>query len=136
MKIKVTILFLFIVALFAGTLVAEAWVYDFKASNEGDDILVEWRTTRENNLQYFAIERRSGSSGDFYEITRVIPRGSNSYYSYTDKSAYKPTDSFYAYRLAIYEQGGKVNYIKEYGISHSTVSGVRRTWGSIKAMFR
>lgn len=136
MKIKATILFVIFAAFCAGTLIAGAYVFDFKASSDGDNIKVEWRTTEESNLQYFAIERRAGSSTDFHEITRVAPKGSNSYYSYTDQSAYKPTDSYYAYRLAIYEVGGKVNYTKDYGTSHSTVSGVKRTWGSIKAMFR
>ncbi|MGE5429604.1 MAG: hypothetical protein ACM3QX_00915 [Syntrophomonadaceae bacterium] len=135
MKIKLTILFVLFAAFCAGTLLAGAYVFDFKALIDGDNIKVEWRTTEESNLQYFAIERKPGNSSDFHEITRVAPRGSNSYYSFTDQSAYKPTDSFYTYRLAIYEQSGKVNYIEAPGVSHS-VSGVKRTWGSIKAMFR
>lgn len=136
MKIKLTILLLLAAAFTAGTLIAGAYVFDFSAKSDGENIKVEWRTTEESNLQYFAIERRAGSSTDFHEITRITPKGSNSYYSYTDQSAYKPTDSYYAYRLAIYEMGGKVNYTKDYGTLHSSVSGVKRTWGSIKAMFR
>lgn len=135
MKINVTILFLIFTAFCAGTLIAGAYVFDFKASSEGDNIKVEWRTTEESNLQYFAIERRAGSSTDFHEITRVAPKGSNSFYSYTDQTAYKPTGSFYTYRLAIYAYGEKTSYVEAPGVSHS-ISGVKRTWGSIKAMFR
>ncbi|HEX2963831.1 MAG TPA: hypothetical protein VHO43_18680 [Ignavibacteriales bacterium] len=135
MKIKATILSVIFAAFCAGTLIAGAYIFEFSVKNDGENIKVEWKTTLESNLLYFAIERKAGNSTDFHEIARVYPKGSNSYYSYTDQSAYKPTDSFYSYRLAIYENGGTVNHIDPQGISHS-VSGVKRTWGSIKAMFR
>lgn len=135
MKIKATILSFIFAAFCAGTLIAGAYIFDFAVKSDGENIKVEWRTTEESNLQYFAIERRPGNSSDFHEITKIYPKGSNSYYSYTDQSAYKPTDSFYSYRLAIYENNGTVSHIEPQGISHS-VSGVKRTWGSIKAMFR
>ncbi|MGE5353560.1 MAG: hypothetical protein ACM3P0_15855 [Acidobacteriota bacterium] len=136
MKIKLTILLVIAAAFCAGTIIAGALVFDFNASRDGENIKVEWRTTEESNLQDFAIERKAGNSSDFHEITRVRPRGSNSYYSYTDQSAYKSTASFYTYRLAIYEQSGNVNYINAPHGVFPSVSGVKRTWGSIKAMFR
>jgi hypothetical protein len=66
----------------------------------------------------------------------VQPKGSNSLYTYVDRSAYKDTESVYVYRLKILEaSSGPSSYSNEITVSHS-VSSVKRTWGSIKAMFR
>jgi len=52
-----------------------------------------------------------------------------------DETAFRTTGTFYKYRItAVYSSGARSDPY-EIGVSH-TVSSVRRTWGSIKAMFR
>jgi len=41
----------------------------------------------------------------------------------------------FIYRLKIVDTNGQASYSNEVSVSHN-VSGVKRTWGSIKAMFR
>jgi hypothetical protein len=116
-------------AIFAGT-----FLEYFHGRSEGEDIRLEWKTKEEVNLQHFKIERKTPQSS-FVEIAIVEPKGSNSYYSYIDQSVYKGNNMIFIYRLKIVDTNGQYAYSNEVSVSHS-VSGVKRTWGSIKAMFR
>lgn len=132
MKIKLSQIFIILfiaTAVFAGT-----FLEYFHGRSEGDDIRLEWKTKEETNLQNFKIERKTPQS-PFVEITTVQPKGSNSYYSYLDQSTYKISDMIFIYRLKIVDTNGQASYSNEVSVSHN-VSGVKRTWGSIKAMFR
>ncbi|HLG31620.1 MAG TPA: hypothetical protein VI362_01170 [Ignavibacteriaceae bacterium] len=116
------------------TIYAGAFLDYFYGRSEGDDVRLEWKTSEEVNLQHFKVERKTPQS-QFSEITTVDPKGSNSYYSYLDQSAYKSNDMVFIYRLKIVDLDGQTSYSAEVTVSHN-VSGVKRTWGSIKAMFR
>ena len=116
------------------TIYAGAFLEYFHGRSEGDDVRLEWKTGEEVNLQNFMIERKTPQSS-FVEIATIEPKGSNSYYTYLDQSAYKSNDMIFVYRLKIVDTNGQSSYSNEVTVSHS-VSGVKRTWGSIKAMFR
>jgi len=64
----------------------------------------------------------------------VAPKGNNSFYEFVDQTAFKTTASVYQYRIRIVAQDG-TTYSKVMVVSHN-VSSVKRTWGSLKAMFR
>jgi len=130
MKVSyILLVILFSTAIFAGT-----FLEYFQGRSEGEDVRLEWKTREEVGLQHFKIERKTPQSS-FVEIATIQPKGSNSYYTYLDQSAYKPGDLLFVYRLKIVDSNGQISYSNEVSISHS-VSGVKRTWGSIKAMFR
>jgi hypothetical protein len=116
------------------TIYAGAFLEYFHGRSEGDDVRLEWKTGEEVNLENFKIERKTPQSS-FVEISTIEPKGSNSYYTYLDQSAYKSNDMIFVYRLKIVDSNGQSSYSNEVTVSHS-VSGVKRTWGSIKAMFR
>ena len=116
------------------TVYAGAFLDYFHGRSEGEDIRLEWKTGEEVSLQNFIIERKTPQSS-YAEIATITPQGSNSYYSYLDKSAYKMSDLVFIYRLKIVDNGGQSSFSNEVTVSHN-VSGVKRTWGSIKAMFR
>lgn len=132
MKMKfsqILLVLLITTAVFAGT-----FLEYFHGRSEGDDIRLEWKTKEEVNLQNFKIERKTPQSS-FTEMETIQPKGSNSYYSYLDQTTYKTTDMIFVYRLKIVDTNGQASYSNEVTVSHN-VSGVKRTWGSIKAMFR
>ncbi|MFO7526101.1 MAG: hypothetical protein R6W68_11685 [Ignavibacteriaceae bacterium] len=124
----------FIFLLFISAVYAGAYIEYFHARSEGDDVLLEWKTGEELNLQKFAVERKTPQSG-YAEIATINPKGSNSFYSYVDKNAYKTTELLFNYRLKIVDNNNLASYSHEVTVSHN-VSGVPRTWGSIKALFR
>lgn len=124
----------FIVFLIVATIYAGASVSYFHVRSEGDNIKLEWQTSSESNLQNFVIERKTPQS-TFIEVGSVSPKGSSSVYSYVDQNTYKTNDVIFIYRLKLVDYDGSVSYSYETTVSHS-VSSVKRTWGSIKAMFR
>ena len=124
------ILVLFIVSVaFAG-----AYLDYFQAKSEGDNVKLEWKTGDESNVNHFSIQRRSPQTS-FVEIASVPAKGSNSYYSFVDQSIYKTKDVIFNYQLIIVDNNMQTSSSQIVSVSPN-ISGVKRTWGSIKAMFR
>jgi hypothetical protein len=126
---RLLVVFAFISAAFAG-----AFLEDFQAKTEGQNVKLWWKTGEEKNVSHFIIQRRTSSSG-FSDLARINPQGSNSYYSYIDEATYKSNDYVFTYRLLIVDVDGKTTASGEVHAS-PTLSVPTRTWGSIKAMFR
>jgi hypothetical protein len=131
---KKGILKLFSILFLVAAVYAGAFLDYFHARSESENVRLEWKTSEEVNLQHFIIERKSPHNS-FIEIATIEPQGSNSYYTYLDESAYKTEDLIFIYRLKIVDNDGTESYSSEVTVSNN-VSGVKRTWGSIKAMFR
>ena len=125
--------FLLVIVLF-GTSIAGAFIEYFHARVEGENVKLEWKTGEESNLKHFVLERRTQQS-PYIDLATINAKGSNSFYSYYDESVYKASSYIFTYRLRIVENDSKVSYSSEVSVSPS-ISGVKRTWGSIKAMFR
>ncbi len=131
---KITLNSLILLLVLAVTVFAGAIVNSFSVSNLGDNIQIEWSTGQESNLKDFIIQRKTIQSPNYTDIATIQPKGNYSEYSYIDRAAYKTNDVFYLYRLKIEDNDGSTSYLEQ-SISHS-ISAVKRTWGSIKAMFR
>lgn len=128
--IKYLVLFAFVATAFAG-----AYIDYFHATADGDNVILEWKTSEETNVQNFVIQKRTPQS-DFFDVATVQPNSSH-IYQYVDKSAYKTNDVIYIYRLKIVDTDGSYTTIEDKTASVSlNISGIKRTWGSIKAMFR
>lgn len=126
---KILLVLLITSAAFAG-----AYLDYFQARSEGENVKLEWKTGDENNLHHFSIERKTPQT-PFAEITQIQPKGNYSYYSFTDQSVYKTNSLIFTYRLKIVDNNNQVTYSSDAAVSPN-ISGVKRTWGSIKAMFR
>jgi hypothetical protein len=129
---KKSLIILVLIAL--ATVYAGAYIEFFHARSESDDVKLEWKTVEENNVSHFSILRKTPQS-PYIEIASVQPKGNNSYYTYVDQNAYKANDILFTYQIKIVDKNGQVASIEEASVSHN-ISGVKRTWGSIKAMFR
>ena len=131
MKLSTIIVSFLIIA----TVYAGAYIEYFHARSESDNVRLEWQTSEETNLQKFVIERKTPQSS-FTEIASVAPKGNNSNYIFTDQNAYKTNDMVFVYRLKIVDNNDQVTYSADVTVTHSISSVAKRTWGSIKAMFR
>ncbi len=106
-----------------------------QATSDGIDVTIRWMTEDESAVALFEIERRGGTDGAFATIGTADPKGP-SLYEFVDHSAFLKAASLYQYRIKVsFSDGRAPFYTVPLTVSH-TVSGVRRTWGSIKAMFR
>ncbi|HUL43099.1 MAG TPA: hypothetical protein VLY03_01955 [Bacteroidota bacterium] len=107
-----------------------------QASSDGIDVTIRWSTVDESNVAYFDVQRSSGLNGTFVSLgQRILPKGP-SLYQFIDRTAFMRTASVYQYRIVVYGPGDVALYTSSpITVTHS-VSGVRRTWGSIKSLFR
>jgi hypothetical protein len=129
----------FIVLVFSGALASAGEIRDgsLSANSNGTNITIRWVSENETGVARFEIERKSGVNGSFISLAPIALRGDNSVYEYLDDSAFRVfTESIYQYQIKVVFLNGSAPVI--YGpitVRHD-VSSVRRTWGSIKAMFR
>lgn len=108
----------------------------FSAVSNGTNITIHWISDDEASVTRYELERKSGINGQFLMLTPVVLRGNNSVYEYVDDSAFRLTESVYQYQLkVVYSNGSAPVYYGPITVRHD-VSSVRKTWGSIKAMFR
>jgi len=105
-----------------------------QARSDGNDVTIQWGTVDESYVKEFDVEREGNGESSFVDIGIVPPKGGGSYYEFVDQTAFKTVVSVYQYRIKIVAGDG-VAYSKVVTVSHN-VSGVKRTWGSLKAMFR
>jgi hypothetical protein len=104
-------------------------------SSNGSSITIRWISADESGVVRFDIERRTGLTMPFSYLVGLQPKGSNSTYEFVDETAFRTTETLYQYTVkVVYADGSTVDY-GPITVSHKT-SDVRRTWGSIKAMFR
>src|ERR1035438_4850770 len=113
---------------------AGAYLDYFQAKSEGDNVQVEWKTGDETNVNHYSIQRKTPHFS-YVEIATVQPNGSNSIYSFIDQSIYKTNDIIFIYQLKIIDNNMQTSFSSEVSVSPN-ISGIKRTWGSIKAMFR
>lgn len=132
---KKTLFTLLCFSVLSATVLSGAFLDFFQGRSDGNNITLEWKTRTETGVSSYEVQRKPGNSGEFITIGTLEPKGSNSYYSFVDRNAYKESANIYVYRLKIVEANGPASYSNEVPVSHG-VSSVKRTWGSIKAMFR
>ena len=113
------------------------------SQNSDNSILVQWSTTVEEGVGYFSIEQASQQDpSNYYEVGRVKADGAGTAYQYVVSGIYKTTSSeVFVYRVSAVDDAGNViarsNVAAvDFGFSSSLSSVAKRTWGSIKAMFR
>ncbi len=116
-------------------------IQNMKLDTENGFITLEWTTSQEDNLSAFDIERSIANYQQYNSIlqNKISPQGPGTTYRYQDQSAQKTSTARYQYRLVIIGKDGSqgVQYFAgSASPGNSSLSGVKRTWGSIKAMFR
>lgn len=80
---------------------------------QGNDGLVTWQTSEEENVAHFAVERSLDKGITFEEISKVGAVGNSSElknYDYTDNNIGNTTQNIIYYRLRIADQEGKEKY--------------------------
>jgi hypothetical protein len=127
-----------LLALFLPQLIrAGAVITDFQAVREQNAIIVSWASEQETNVSKYTVERSTDLS-NWAWVGDVTAAGESSIkrnYQFKDKNLYKTDQATFYYRLKITDKNGRVA-IHEAVLSANGYSGIRHTWGSIKAMFR
>jgi hypothetical protein len=109
-----------------------------QAFSDGVNITLRWATENESNVLSFEILRSVNYNNGYVSIATINPKGP-SIYEYIDYSAFRRTTTVYYYRIKVKFKDGESYFpaLNEAPLTvDHNVSGVRRTWGSIKALFR
>jgi len=86
--------------------------------------------------------KRTSTGDAFRSIANIEPKGAQTTYRFIDENALMKGGNneqilgkMYSYRIKVIAFDNSVSYSNIVSVSHS-VSGIRRTWGMIKEMFR
>jgi hypothetical protein len=127
---------LLLLLLGSGILVAQnatPVITDVKQANDGT-MKISWSIGSEDGIDYYAIFRSTGSTGQFSHIGDV----QKGIFSFADNyDLFKTMGKYFRYQIRAYHAETLVGQSAVVGASYnSTSSTAKRTWGSIKAMFR
>jgi len=115
-------------------------ITEFHGRRESNTVVLEWTTVEESNIKKFTIERTTEiNSANWISVGSIEAKGESSeqqLYSFRDSNIFKTSNqaNFY-YRLGVVDSNDIITY-HDVIVSISANSGIKHTWGSLKAMFR
>lgn len=125
---------LFITIVFITSLYAASIFSECNAIPETDRVIITWITKEESGLKHFVI-LRSNDDRNYIELSKVNPQGPGTRYEYVDDNVMFKDASVKFYRVRAVANNGQV--LDESSlIVHPNISGIFRTWGAIKNLFR
>ncbi|MCF7809515.1 hypothetical protein K9N50_00865 [bacterium] len=134
LTIKNTLLVLLLLTLTFSTVDARI-IEEFTATSQDRAAELEWTTGSERGVSEYRLQR-SFDGRTFYTIHEVTPgSGVNHTYQYVDDDLFKNQVRTFYYRVEVSLNSGNFEYSQTENVTFS-FSGIIRTWGSIKAMFR
>lgn len=134
MKHKLTYILLATVLLGGIALAETVYVRGLMVRSVNQQAVIEWSSTTEAGVTEYRI-LRSFDGFRFHQIATVKPMGDQQSYRYTDEDLFKDKVNTYYYRIQVALSNGRSELSETADISFGS-NNVRRTWGSIKALFR
>jgi hypothetical protein len=118
------------------TLAYASFVFQqYSATPSTNSVLIEWVTKSEAGVDQFLI-LRSNDDKTFVEIGSVSAEGVGHDYAFSDDNVvFKDSQTFFYKLKAIRTDDTSIEETQSLPV-HPNISGIYRTWGAIKAMFR
>lgn len=111
-------------------------ISSFSISEQGRDFLITWQTDLEEDVRQFEIMRKTPYSNDqFVKVFEAAAQGVNKAYIFRDNQVFKAGSDKVDYQLEVVYSNGVREIVKTQSMNYTTTA-VRRTWGSLKAMFQ
>jgi len=108
----------------------------FQVENQGQEFVVTWKALVEEDVYAYELTRRTALSNEqFIKVFAPEAHGTNKVYSFRDNQVYKSTSEKLDYRLQVVYTNGLREVITTKSVNY-TSTAIRRTWGSLKAMFQ
>ena len=108
----------------------------FNIQTEGRDFVVTWKMDVEEDVREYELLRKTTLSSDqFVKVFTARTHGTGKDYFYRDTQVYKSGSEQLDYRLDAVYTSGLREIITTKSINY-TSTAVRRTWGSLKALFQ
>jgi len=127
--VPVFLILIFVAQLFAANVFSE--VNALPSSNK---VVLNWITKSESNVRQFMV-LRSNDDAIYISLTKKNARGPGTQYEYVDQNVIFKDFSALFYKIRALDANG--NIVEETSmIVHPNISGIFKTWGAIKALFR
>ena len=97
--------------------------------------MLTWETDVEADVQSFELFRKNSQSPTFARVAEVDAHGTGLPYAVRDDGVYKTGSEMIDYRLEVVYSNGLRQHVAEKKVNY-TPTAIRRSWGSIKAMFQ
>lgn len=111
-------------------------IVSFSLQAEGRDFVISWQSEIEEDVRQFEIMRRTPFSNDqFVRVFEAPAHGVNKLYGFRDSQVFKSGSDKVDYQLEAVYSNGVREIVKTQSMNYTTTA-VRRTWGSLKAMFQ
>ncbi len=108
----------------------------FKISEENGDLLISWQTDEERDVREYELQRMTRfTNGQFVKVDALTPHGPGKAYLFRDEQVFKSSSEQVDYRLEVVYSDGVREQLATEQVNY-TSTAIRRTWGSIKAMFQ
>jgi redox-regulated HSP33 family molecular chaperone len=128
-------LLLVLVLLLAGVWAGTVKLSYFEVAREGNNFLITWKAETEQEVRSYELFRKTSYAADFASVQVLNAHGIGKEYQFKDDQVYKAASEQVDYRLeAVFTNGVRQN-VAERKVNY-TPTAIRRTWGSIKAMFQ
>lgn len=120
----------------AGSWTGEVRLSFFQVNAEQNDFVVSWQSDVEQEVQAYELQRRTRyTNGEFNLVATVAPHGTGQPYRYVDDQVFKSAAEQVDYRVEVVYENGLRQVLASKSVNY-TPTAVRRTWGSIKAMWQ
>jgi len=107
----------------------------FRVEVQENNFVITWQAQVEENVRMYELRRKTSYSERFTPVTEVTARGTDVTYRYVDDEVYKAASEQVDYELVVTYTNGTQEMVTQRQVNY-TPTAVRRTWGSIKAMFQ
>ena len=108
----------------------------FRIAEDGSNLVVSWQAREESNVKEYELYRMTRlTNRQFVKIQSIPPHGPDKAYLYRDDQVFKSSSELVDYRLEVVYQDGVREQLARDQVNY-TSTAIRRTWGSIKAMFQ
>ena len=126
---------LFAILILTGASVMTVRLTYFNVDREGSVMLLTWESEVELDVRRYELFRKTSQGAGFRLIATQSPQGTGKVYRFRDTQVYRSPGALVDYRLEVVFNNGLRQQLAERKVNY-TSTAVRRSWGSIKAMFQ
>ncbi len=107
----------------------------FTVEHEDNAFAIAWESEEEQDVASYELYRKTSFAVEFVQIGTADPHGIDKAYTIQDDQVYKAASEQVDYRLEVVFNDGVRQLLAEKKVNY-TPTAIRRSWGSIKAMFQ
>lgn len=108
----------------------------FRVTEDPGGMVITWQVDAEEDVREYELLRMTRFTNNrFVRVEAFTPHGIQKAYSFRDSQVFKTSTEQVDYQLEVVYSNGQREQLAREQVNY-TSTAIRRTWGSIKAMFQ